>query len=82
MVTHDADRSSAGRARPPARGLRHPVMLAALVALMLTQLAWAQRTAAEAGLEYVLAAARRRNGSTGLSRCRAASANAQRLAGG
>ncbi len=49
MVTHDADRSNAGRARPPARGLRHPVMMAALVALMLTQLAWAQRTELKPG---------------------------------
>ncbi|RPI24170.1 MAG: hypothetical protein EHM61_17850 [Acidobacteria bacterium] len=49
MITHDADRSNAGRARPPAWGLRHPVMLTALVALMLTQLAWAQRTPLKPG---------------------------------
>jgi Zn-dependent protease with chaperone function len=49
MVTHDADRSNAGRARPPARGLRHPVMVAAFAALMLTQLAWAQRTPLKPG---------------------------------
>ena len=49
MVTHNANRSSAGRARPPARGLRHPVMLVALVALILTPLAWAQRTPLKPG---------------------------------
>ncbi len=49
MVIHDANRSNAGRARPPARGLRQPVMMAALVALMLTQLAWAQRTPLKPG---------------------------------
>jgi Zn-dependent protease with chaperone function len=49
MVTHNANCSSAGRARPPARGLRHPVMLVALVALILTPLAWAQRTPLKPG---------------------------------
>ena len=49
MVTHNADRSSAGRAWPPARGLRRPVMLVALVALILSPLAWAQRTQLKPG---------------------------------
>jgi Zn-dependent protease with chaperone function len=49
MVTHNADRLSAGRARPPARGLRHPAMLTALLALILTPLAWSQRTPLKPG---------------------------------
>jgi beta-barrel assembly-enhancing protease len=49
MVTHNANRSSAGRARPPARGLQHPVMLVALVALILAPLAWANRTQLKPG---------------------------------
>jgi len=49
MVLHNANRSSAGRARPSARGLRHPAMLVALVALILTPLAWAQRTPLKPG---------------------------------
>ena len=49
MVTHDEYRSRAGRARPRARRMGHPVMVAAFVALMLTQLAWAQRTPLKPG---------------------------------
>jgi len=49
MVTHNADRSTAGRARPLARGMGHPAMVAAFVVLMLTQLAWAQRTPLKPG---------------------------------
>jgi len=49
MITHNAHRSSSGRAGLPARGRRHPVMLVAFVALILTPLAWAQRTQLKPG---------------------------------
>jgi Zn-dependent protease with chaperone function len=49
MVTHNGDRPRAGRAKSPARGLWRPVILIALVSLMLTPLAWAQRTQLKPG---------------------------------
>ena len=49
MGTHNTDRSSAGRATPPTRGFRHPAMVVALVALIVTPLAWAQRTQLKPG---------------------------------
>lgn len=49
MITHNAGRSSAGCARPPARGLRLPAMLTVLLALLLTPLAWSQRTPLKPG---------------------------------
>jgi beta-barrel assembly-enhancing protease len=49
MVTHHADRSTAGRARPRARSLRPPAVLVALLALVLAPLAWSQRTQLKPG---------------------------------
>ncbi len=49
MVTHNAGSSNAGFTRPPARDLRHPVMLAALLALVLAPLAFSQRTPLKPG---------------------------------
>ncbi|MBP1622541.1 MAG: yfgC 3 [Acidobacteria bacterium] len=49
MVTHHADRSSTGRARPPAPSLGHSVMLAALLALLFALPAWSQRTQLKPG---------------------------------